>query len=263
MEELGQSYASDSARQDAPTAPPKNFVARIVGTWFSPGETFAEMKHAPKLLLPIIFSIVFGALTGYLMSQRLDMTRMMREQFDQAVADGKMKAEDADTQAQAIGKFGTIQFVVGGAIGSLLGALFIAGIFKLVSMVMGHDNTFSALFAVTLYTFIAVTLISSLVFLGLLYLKDPSEITFNNMGNIVASNVDSWIALVAGENALPKFLKAFLQRVDLFSIWMITLLSIGYAAVTTRMKTTTAATYLVALYLIYTLGVSAVAAIRG
>jgi hypothetical protein len=266
MEEVGQSYASESVsspRQDAPVAPPKNFIARIIGTWFSPGETFAEMKHSPNVLLPILFSIVFGALTGYAMSQRLDITRMMREQFEQAVVDGRMKAEDADEQANRFSKFGTAQFVIGGAVGALIGALVIAGLFKLISMMMGYDNTYSSLLAVTLYTFIAVTLVSSIVFLILLYLKDPSEITFNNMGNVVASNVGSWIALAAGEDALPKFLTALLQRIDLFSIWMITLLSIGYAAVTNRLKTSTAATYLVGLYVLWALGAAAFSAIRG
>jgi Yip1 domain len=258
--EVGQSYASDpmhSRPQDVPTAPPKNFIARLIGTWFSPGETFAEMKHSPKLLLPIIFAIVFGACTGYAMSQRLEMGRMMREQFDQAVADGKMKAEDADAQAKTVTRFATAQFVGGGALGTLIGALVIAGIFKLISMMMGHENTYASLFAVTLYTFIAVTLVSTIVFLILLYLKDPSEITFKNMGNIVASNVASWVSLIAGENTLPKFLNGLLSRIDVFSIWIIALLSIGYAAVTHRMKTGTAATYLIALYVVYALVASA------
>ncbi len=264
--ENGQSYASDpmsSRPQDAPTAPPKNIIARIIGTWFSPGETFAEMKHSPNLLLPIIFSIVFGALTGFAMSQRLDMGRMMREQFDQAVADGKMKAEDADVQAKMVSKFATAQFVGGGALGALIGALVIAGIFKLISMMMGHENTYASLLAVTLYAFIAVTLISTIVFLILLYLKDPSEITFKNMGNVVASNAGAWVALVAGENALPKFLSGLLSRIDVFSIWIIALLSIGYAAVTHRMKTGTAATYLIALYVVYALIASAAGAMFG
>jgi Yip1 domain len=264
--EVGQSYASESPntpQEDAPVNPPKNFVARLIGTWFSPGETFAEMKWAPKLLLPILFSIVFGAVSGFAMSQRLDFQRMMRENFEQVVADGKMKAEDADAQAQTWAKFGSVQFVVIGAIGGLISALIIAGLFKLISMMMGHENTFGSLFAVTLYTFIAVSIVSTAVFLTLLYLKDPSEITFKNMGNIVSSNVGSWIALVAGENALPRFLMALLARIDLFSIWMIALLSIGYAAVTRRMKTSTAATYLVALYVVYALGASAIAAVTG
>ena len=264
--EVGQSYASDPLHarpQEVPTAPPKNFIARIIGAWFSPGETFAEMKHSPNLLLPIIFAIVFGALTGFAMSQRLDMARMMRENFDQAVADGQMKAEDADAQAKTIGKFGSVQFVVVGALGVLISALVIAGIFKLISMMMGHENTYAALLAVTLYAFIAVTLISSVVFLILLYLKDPSEITFKNMGNVVSSNVASWVTLALGDNALPKFLNGLLSRIDLFSIWILALLSIGYAAVTHRMKTATAATYLIALYVIYAVIASVVGSFMG
>ena len=264
--ENGQSYASDpmsSRPQDVPTGPPKNFIARIIGTLFSPGETFTEMKWAPGLLIPIIFSIVFGATSGFLMSQRLDMPRMMREKFNEAVADGKMKAEDADAQAKMIGKFSGVQFIVIGALGSLLGSLIIAGIFKLVSMVMGHENNFTSLLAVTLYVFVAVGLVTAVIMHILLRLKDPADITLDNLGNIVASNAGSWVALAMGEKALPKFVMGLLSRIDLFSIWIISLLSIGYAAVTHRMKTGTAATYLIGLYVIYALIASAVGAMFG
>jgi hypothetical protein len=258
--EVGQSQASDprhSRPQDVPHDPPKNFIARLIGTWFSPGETFAEMRHSPKLALPIIFMIVFGALSGFAMSRRLDFPRMMREQFEQRVTDGQMKAEEADEQAKRFASFGSVQFVAIGALGGIIGALIIAGIFKLVSMVMGQENTYGSLLAVTVYAFISVSLVSTLVFLVLLYLKDPSELSFNNLENVVASNVASWIALVAGENALPKFLSKLLSRIDVFSIWILALLSIGYAAVTHRMKTGTAATYLIALYVVYALIASA------
>lgn len=253
---------SAAAPQAAETAP-QNFFSRLIGVWFSPGETFREIGRAPRLLMPIIFAILLGLAVSFAMTQRLNMQAMMAQMFEQAVAQGQITQEQADRQVQFAARFGTIQMLVFGTLGTLLAALIVAGIFKLVSMLMGADNTFGALFAVTLYAFIATGIISSILFVTLLYLKDPGEITFQNLGQIVSSSLGALLNLLLGEGALPKFLMALAYRVDLFTIWLISLLSIGYAAVSRRMKTSTAAAWLTGLYVIYALIASAWTALRG
>lgn len=237
----------------APEVAPQNFFSRLVGVWFSPGETFKEIGRAPAVVIPIIAAIVLGLAIGFAMTQRLDIQQMFAKQFDQLVMDGRMTREQADQQARFAASFGKAQFMIFGALGTLMVSLIVAGIFKLVSMMMGAENKFSSLFAVTIYAYLAVGIVSSILFVTLLYLKDPSEITFNNLGTLVSSNLGSLLAMAMGENALPKFVMALAQRVDVFSIWIISLLSIGYAAVSHRMKTATAATWLIGLYVVFAL----------
>ena len=247
----------------APEVAPQNFFSRLIGVWFSPGETFQNIGRAPGVIAPIIASIVLGLLIGVVMNQRLDIQSMMSKRFEQLVADGKMTQEQADQQLKVAGPIAKGQMMVFAAIGNLLAALIVAGIFKLVSLMMGADNQFKPLFAVTLYTFLAVGIVSSILFTVLLYLKDPGELSFENLGNVISSNLGSLLAMILGEKALPKFVMSLAQRVDIFSIWIITLLSIGYAAVSRKMKTATAATWLIALYVVYALIVATSSAIFG
>jgi hypothetical protein len=260
--EVGQNLASP-AEATAPEAKPQNFFSRLLGVYFSPGETFAEIGRAPQLLLPILAALVLGLIVSIALTQRLDLPAMYSQLFQQAVADGKMQQEQADQQAKFMASFGKVQFLIFGTLGNLLAALIVAGIFKLVSAVMGKQNRFKTIFTVTLYTFLAVGIVSSVLFVLLIYLKDPSEITFQNMGNLISSNLGAILALVVGENALPKFVMGLAQRVDIFSIWIITLLSIGYAAVTPKLKTSTAATWLVGLYVVYAVIAAAFGAMFG
>jgi hypothetical protein len=49
---------------------------------------------------------------------------------------------------------------------------------------------------------------------------------------------------------LPKFVLGLASFVDVFGIWKLILLAIGYAAITHKMKTGTAAVFLIILYVI-------------
>jgi hypothetical protein len=249
-------YDSPAAQPSAPPTAgtaPKSFIGRLSGVYFSPGETFKEVGSAPRLLLPILALVGLGLVVALVMVNRLDLQAMMSQQFSQAVADGRMTQEQVAQQMGIAVTIARVQFFVIGVLASLVISLAVAGVFKLVSLALGAENTFRQLLAVTVYSFLAVSIISSLIFVLLLFLKPTDELTFENLGNVVGSNLGALLTMVMGEGALPKFVTALAQRVDVFSIWIIALLSIGYAAVSRRLKTGTAATALGVLYGIYAL----------
>jgi hypothetical protein len=253
-------YASPAAEPSAqPTAEiaPKSFISRLIGVYFSPGETFKEIGFAPRLLVPMVALVVVGLAVGLVMTTRLDVAAMLNQQFSQQVADGKMTQEQAAQALPFAMNMVRINIFVFGALASLVISLAVAGVFKLVSLALGAENTYGQLLAVTVYSFLAVSLVSSLIFILLLFLKPTDELTFENLGNVVGSNLGALLTMVMGENALPKFVTALAARVDVFSIWIIALLSIGYAAVSRRLKTGTAATALGLLYAVYAVIVAA------
>jgi len=55
---------------------PKNFFDRLLGTYFSPADTFREIGRSPAVLMPIIALIVFGFLQGFYLSKYFDMESM-------------------------------------------------------------------------------------------------------------------------------------------------------------------------------------------
>jgi hypothetical protein len=259
-------YASPAAGPSAqPTADiaPKNFISRLVGVYFSPGETFKEIGFAPRPLMPILALVALGLIVGLVMTTRLDVAAMLSQQFSQQVADGKMTQEQAAQALPFAMNMVRINIFVFGALATLVISLAVAGVFKLVSLALGAENTYRQLLAVTVYSFLAVTIVSSLIFILLLFLKPTDELTFENLGNVVGSNLGALLTMVMGEKALPKFVTALASRVDVFSIWIIALLSIGYAAVSRRLKTGTAATALGVLYGVYAVIASAASSVFG
>ncbi|MGE0129144.1 MAG: YIP1 family protein [Blastocatellales bacterium] len=255
--------AKPAGAESEPT--PQNFFSRLIGVWFSPGETFAEIGRAPRVLAPMLALMIIGSVAGYLMIDRLTVRGFFSSQFNQAVASGRMSQEDADKQLEAMttGPAGTItkwSFPVIGLIQYLVMALILVGLAKLITMLMGGDNEFKPLFSVSLYALLGIGVISSTLLIIVLYLKPPEEIDVNNL---VGSNLAALFSVMFGKDGLPKFVMALARWVDIFGIWLITLLAIGYAAVTRKIKSSTFGMALGGIYLVMALIAAAWAAVTG
>jgi hypothetical protein len=227
---------------------PKDFFSRLAGTYFAPRETFREIGISPKVLIPLIALILISALVGFYMSRNLDMESMMAEPLKQAVADGRMTQEQMERQLTWITKFADVQMIVGAPLMGVLMTLVIAAVFKLISSLINVENKFKSLFAVTLYAMIAVSIIQSGLLILVLYLKGPGEVDLSNVNSVVASNLGAVLSAILGEDALPEFFMKLAGYIDIFAIWIIALLSIGYAAVSRKLKTSRAAFWLGTAY---------------
>lgn len=254
------SYASQT-EPVAPAVTPKNFFSRLGGVYFAPGETFAEIGRAPRVIVPLLVLVLLTILGVYVFFDRLPMDKMMEQRIEQAIEANQMTPEQAEQQREAMRKgapFMKIGAPIFAGIFIVLLTLFIAGLAKLVSMMMGIDNNFLPLWAVTIYATLAVSIISTVLFVMLAFIKSPDELDAENP---VGSNLAAVLAM-AGV-ALPRFLKTLFTYVDLFFIWKIVLFAIGFAAVSRKLKTSTALVYTSLVALLFALGAAALAALRG
>lgn len=227
---------------------PGNFFSRLMGVYFSPGETFKEIGRNPTFLIALIILMLIGGISAYLLIERITVPRFFGASFEQAVAQGRMPQERADQQLAAmikIAPYVKIGFFAWGFVQMALMSLIVAGLFKLISMVLGTENQFKPVYAVTVYAMVGVFLLSTLVFLTVLYLKPVDEIEIQNLG---ASNLGVLLSALFGSDGLPKFIMSLARWADLFMIWLIALLSIGYAAVSRKLKASTVAFALGGLY---------------
>lgn len=232
------------------TPAPGNFFSRLMGVYFSPGEIFKGIGLAPNVIVPLIVLALIGAIVGWVMADRIGAVKIASMGIEKAVADGKMTQEQATPQLEAMKKNETVikaTFPLFGLLGTIVGVLAVAGIFKLVSMVMGAENTFLQVLGVTAYAFLAVSLVSSLILVLLLFLKSPDEIDIRNP---IGSNLGALLTMFMSKDSLPKFIETFANWIDVFAIWRIALLAIGYSAVSRRLKIGSAAMALVGLYLV-------------
>ncbi|MCI0664090.1 MAG: YIP1 family protein [Acidobacteria bacterium] len=244
---------------------PQNIFSRLIGVWFTPGETFAEIGRAPRVLVPLLVLMVIGCLGGYLMIERIGVRNFFNKNFEPAVASGRMSQEEADKQLEVMtsGIAGTItkaSFPVIGLIQYPIIALILVGVCKLITMLSAGDNRFKSLFSVTIYTLLSVGVITTVLLVLVLYLKAPEDIDPNNL---LGSNLAAILALAFDKDGLPKFIMGLARWIDVFAIWMIALLSIGYAAVSRGVKTYTMAMGLGVLYTLIALGTAAWTSMAG
>jgi hypothetical protein len=138
--------------------------------------------------------------------------------------------------------------IISTGIGNLLYALLIAGGFMLISKLIGAENNFKAIFCVTIYVAIAISIVSFALLMLVIRIKDPTDLSPLNIGSMLSSSLGAILEGLLGANALPKFLMKLANFVELFAIWHIVLLSIGYSAVSRKLKTATVATWLSVVY---------------
>ena len=229
---------------------PGNFFSRLGGVFLSPRETFQEIGRKPTVLVPIIAVIVVGLLLGIYLIKTLDFASLTTAQLERMVDQGRFTKEQMEQMLPGAIQRAPIQTMVLSAIGGLLSALIIAGYAKLFTLFAGAENRFKAIFSVTLFATLVISIIQSILVALVLQFKGAADINAMNITSVVSSNLGALLKGFLGEDALPKFVMGLATAVDVFVIYMIALLAIGYSAVSRKMKTSTAAIWLVIAYAI-------------
>jgi hypothetical protein len=229
---------------------PKNFFSRLGGIYLSPKNTFQEISSSPRVLIPIIALIVIGFLLSFYIANTVDLQAASVRQMEKLVEQGRITSEQMELMLPGSEKVAAIRFLAGGAIANVIVALIIAGFAKLFSLFAGAQNRFKALFSVTAFTLIAISIIQTVLTILILHFKGSEDLNIQDPTSIVASNLGAVLENMLGEDALPKFAMGLAKAVDVFAIWKIVLLSIGCSAVSRKLKTSIAATWLAGTYTI-------------
>ena len=228
-----------------------NFFTRLGGVYFSPREAFTEIGLAPRLAIPIITVFLISAFGGWFIAQKIDMATATRQALEQAVKQGQITEEQMNQRAAMISAASGPIIALSSSFGALLLCLVIAGYGKLFSMISGIKNSFKSLLVVSLYAVLAVSVVSTVLTIIILQIKGEINIEAADANSIVASNLRSWIVSITEADILPQFIMRLAGVVDIFNIWIIALLSIGFSAVSKKLKTSAAAMWLSVPYFIF------------
>ncbi len=246
------SYASQN-EPPASAPPAQGFFGRLMGVYFSPTETFQDVGRSPGVLVPIIALVVLAVVGTFVAFSKLPFDQMMNQRTEEMVQEGRMTQEQADQQREQMKKIAPIMKIATpfiAAITMVIITLIVAGIAKLISMVMGVENSFMPVWSVAIYTTLAVSIISTLIFLILVFVKPADEFDMNNP---LGSNLGALLPAL-GMGGLPKFVTALLSYVDIFYIWKVILLGIGFSAVSKKLKSSTAITVTAIVAVFFALG---------
>jgi hypothetical protein len=241
--------------QDVPVEPAKMGPgARLMGTLLSPGETFADVNRKPDWIVPLIISILLTVATTFFVTWKLkpDYDKITREQIRKQVerSGGQMPAEEQIQQQvsiqKAIAKF--VPLIAGVGVG--VWYVILSGIYALGLMMLQAKATFKKIFSVVLWTSLATGLVYTVVFVAALMVKDEEGLQTIDVQNPTASiptNVGAFL-----DSTSSPVVRALAGSLDIFSIWSIVLLSIGFAAIagSKRIKPGKAATIVVAVWVV-------------
>lgn len=214
---------ADSATP-APAAPQTsdNSFSRIFGVLFSPKPTFDSIVRRPTWIVPVILGCIFFISVVAIFTQRGGWPSFFEKQDANSSRMQSMSAEDRErtmeTQIKIAPKFGYVEGVVIPPIAALL----VAGVLMLVFNLSGATKVdFKTSLGIVSYAWVP-WLVHGVLSILILFLKDASTV---DLQNIVASNPG---ALLSDDAA--KWLVSLLGSIDIFAIWTLILLAIGYSA---------------------------------
>ena len=222
------------AAAPAPAEPKPNPFARMIGVLFSPNETFASIARRPDWVVPLLTIVLIGYVTTFFIMPRLDWDAVVSMQEEQIKAKNpNMSQEDLD-RVEKMTKAGGKVFAWIAPVIFVLWYLLVAGVLLLAFRLLGGQGTFRQAFSATLYAWMPLLLngiILTIVAVARGGLIDPTQ-----MPTLVKSNP----AFLVNMKAQP-VLFALLASIDIFTIWTVVLLIIGFAALSRVSKAKAAA----------------------
>jgi hypothetical protein len=207
-----------------PVEPEKSggFFQNLIDVYFAPRDAFTRIVRRPAFLLPLAgYLILVLGFTGIWMS-RMDAREFMKTQLEESGQWDRIPAEQreavlerAPTQMKI---FGWVGPVVATPVMLLLTAAVLMFIFRFF---YASEATFKQAFAVVTWVFFAVGLVTTPLLLLVLQLKGDWNI---NPQEAIQAN----LGLLLDKSTAAKPLWALLTSIDVFSLWMVFLLAVGF-----------------------------------
>ncbi|HEY0702922.1 MAG TPA: YIP1 family protein [Candidatus Acidoferrales bacterium] len=199
-----------------------NSFARIFGALFSPKPTFASIVQRPTWIVPVILGCILFIAVVFAFTQRGGWTSFMEKQVAGNSRVQQMTAEQRDNLIEKQAKFAPIFGYVEGVIIPPLAAVIVAGVLLGIFNLSGAtQTTFKVALAIVAFAW-TPWLIHGLLSILIVCLKDPSTI---DLQNVVASNPGAFLP-----DDSAKWLTALLGSIDIFALWTLFLLAIGFSA---------------------------------
>ena len=201
---------------------PINPFGRIVGVFFSPKQTFAGIAERPSWVAPLLLMVVLATAVGSLLNAKMNWSDYIRHKAEENSRFAQLSEPEKDravaTQVKFWSGFSYVIGLVAVPLSALIFALIYWGAFNLFC---GAGLGFGASFGITTHAFLP-TAISSILALIILPLKSYGDV---DPQSIVATSLHAFLP-----DDAPKALAALGNSLELFWIWVLVLLAIGFAA---------------------------------
>jgi len=211
----------------APEAQPSlGAFARIIGVFFSPKATFEDIVRKPGWLAPVLLTTVLSIISVVALNQRVNWRDFIVQQIEKSPQGAQLSADQKQQRAEVGAKFTVAIVYVAGVIVPVCFAL-IVGLVMMgaYNLMAGAGARFSTAVSIVAHAGL-VGIVSTPLFLLVLFLKPPGTI---DPENPLATNL---AAFLPEDSA--RWLVVLGKSIDIFTIWTLILIAIGFAAVNPR-----------------------------
>lgn len=203
-------------------------LRRLVGVLVSPTATFRKIAERPTWAVALVVLLVLGGVVAFVAVQKLDVEAqrdVIRESIEERQG---LRGEELERQVDQImgvnrtlAPFTPIFGIAFGALGYLLIAL----LFMVGARLLDGEIDFRRSLATTVHGMVPHG-VAALLTIPLLVAQESVDPELLQSGSLLASN----LRFLAPEDA-SAVVTTLLSSVDLFAIWSVVLLVIGYSVV--------------------------------
>ncbi len=240
--ETAPPYGAPQQHDQTPVEEPARFgpFSRLTGTLLSPGETFADVNRKPTWIAPMLIAMVTVFASVFFFQWRVnpDWDQIIRNQVKKGLERSNQSLTEEQMQQRVdIGKKIAKFTPLIGPVFTPIVYVILAGIFALGLMFIQAKTTFKKILSVVTWSSAATGIVATVVTMASLMVRDQEslhDMDPTQFGGIVPSNLAAF--LPSGTSAV---IKSVAGSLDIFSIWTLILLSIGFAAIAGSRKITT------------------------
>lgn len=216
-----------------PAGPGLSEPQRLVNVFIAPSKTFADLHRNPSWWVPWLISAVFTLIFSIIAVQKIDMARFVQEQNDRSPrAQKRLETLTPEQRAQGMAiqaTFTKVGFYVAPIL-TLLGGLIVAAVLMAVyNFVLGAEVPFQRAMAVVFYAGIPGILTTILLIVSFLASSDPNTIDITR--NPMPTNPGFFL-----DPEGNKVLYGLASAIDVFRIWWVCLLGLGFSVASSNKK---------------------------
>lgn len=227
---------------------------RLIGALVAPGETFRSIAERPTWLPPLLVLVLLGWAVGFELQMRTDPEEMVRGQLEMVKVDVPQEQVDKmieDAESRTTGAKAGLA-TIGAVIQPVLYAV-VAVLLWIGFRLFGSEMDYLRSLATTLHAYMPLA-VGSLINLPLMFTRETLTFEEASSGGVLVSSLKA----LAPEDASAAT-EMLLGSLDLFTIWTMILLAIGYREVA-KVSPAVASGIVILFWLIFVLGKVGIAA---
>jgi hypothetical protein len=203
-------------------------AGRLVGIIWEPKPVFEDLAARPRWWAPLIILTALSMVSVVTLSRVVGWEPIVRQQMEsnsrlaQMPADQRERAIEMGLKSASI--MGYVAAVCGTTISALLVAAVMLGFFNLLG---GAELKYRQAFSVTCYSMLPTGL-STILIMVVMFLKDPAEFSLQNA-------LPVHLGAFLNPQTTAKWLYTLASSFNLFTIWMMLLMALGFSVASKRL----------------------------